>query len=71
MKNLYWNIQGIKKLQALGELNYLSRKHAPDLLFLLKTMVNSTNIQNILPKLGFDHYDFIPPVNHSGGLAVL
>jgi len=34
-------------------------------------MVNDQNIVKILPHMGFDHYDYISPNNHSGGLAVL
>jgi len=26
---------------------------------------------DILPKTGFDHFDYVEPVHHSGGLAVL
>jgi len=71
MKVVCWNIQGIKKRQAISELKFLIKKHLPDLVFILETMVNTTNIQKILPQLGFDHYDFVPPLNHSGGIAVL
>ena len=38
--------------------------------FILETMVNK-NILDILPKMGFEHFDYVEPVNHSGGLAVL
>jgi len=34
-------------------------------------MVSSKNINNILPKVGFDFFDYVEPVNHSGGIAVL
>jgi len=34
-------------------------------------MVNETHIKDILPKIGFDHFDYVPPVNYSGGIAVL
>jgi len=34
-------------------------------------MVNKKNIVDILPKMGFEHFDYVEPVNHSGGLAVL
>ena len=34
-------------------------------------MVNKKNILNILPKMGFDYFDYVEPLNHSGGLAVL
>ncbi|KAJ8429995.1 hypothetical protein Cgig2_033920 [Carnegiea gigantea] len=36
-----------------------------------QTMVNESNIRRILPLMGFDHFDFVSPVNHSGGIAVL
>ena len=41
------------------------------MVFILETMVNTTNIQKILSQLGFEHYDFVPPINHSSGIAVL
>ena len=34
-------------------------------------MVDDQNITKILPLMGFDHYDYISPNNHSGGIAVL
>jgi len=37
----------------------------------VETLVNKKNILDILPKIGFDHFDYVEPVNHSGGLAVL
>ena len=40
-------------------------------MFLLETLVNKKNILDILPKMRFDHFDYVEPVNHSGGLAVL
>ena len=40
-------------------------------MFLLETLVNKKNILDILPKIGFEHFDYVEPVNHSGGLAVL
>jgi len=71
MKVVCWNIQGIKKRQAISELKFFIKKHSPDLVFILETMANATNIQKIIPQLGFEHYDFVPPLNHSGGIAVL
>ena len=40
-------------------------------MFLWETLVNKKNILDILPKMGFEHFDYVEPVNHSGGLAVL
>jgi len=40
-------------------------------LFILKTLVTDSLLQCILPKLGFEYYDFVPLVNHAGGIAVL
>jgi len=34
-------------------------------------MLSDTSSQKILPQFGFDHFEFISRVNHSGGLAVL
>jgi len=41
------------------------------MLFILKMMVNEKHIKEILPKIGFDHFDFVTPINHSGGIAIL
>jgi len=71
MRIISWNVRGAKKTQVLQEIAFLKRTHKPQLLFLLETLVNRKNILQILPKLGFDHYDFVDPVHHSGGLAVL
>ena len=40
-------------------------------MFLLETLVNEKNILAILPKMGFQHFDYVDPVKHSGGFAVL
>ena len=71
MKVISWNVQGAKKIQVLQERKLLSRIHKSDILFLLETMVNEENIGRLLPTLGYDHYDYVLPVNHSGGIAVL
>ena len=66
-----WNIQGLKKPQAAQEVNLLKRKYDPDVLFLLETMVNEKNLLCIVPILGFDHFDYVLPSSHSGGIVVL
>ena len=71
MKVLSWNIQGIKKPQALQELSFLKQNHKSDILFILETLVTYTHLLRILPKLGFDYCKFASPVNHAGGIAVL
>jgi len=71
MKIICWNTQGVKKAQVLQEVKFLTNAHKPDLIFLLETLVNDTNICRILPQMGFEHYDFVSPVNHFGGIAVL
>ena len=71
MRIISWNVQGVKKAQVLQEIQFLKRTHKPQILFLQETLVNERNILDILPKLGFDHFDYVEPVNHSGGLAVL
>jgi len=34
-------------------------------------MVNEKNLLRILPTLGFDHFDYVLPSSHLGGIAVL
>ena len=41
------------------------------MVFLLETLVNNYNIKKLLPHIGFDHYDFVPPLNHSSDIAIL
>jgi len=71
MKIISWNVQGAKRSQVLLELQFLKRTQKPNIVFLLETMVNEQNSLRILPRLGFEFYDFVIPNNHSGGLAVL
>jgi len=71
MHIISWNVQGVKKAQVLQEIQFLKSTHKPQILFLQETLVNERNILDILPKLGFDHFDYVEPVNHSGGIAVL
>ena len=66
-----WNIQGAKKPQIISEVHFLSRTYKADIIFLLETMVNETNVRKILPQMGFEHFDYVLPTNHSGGIAVL
>jgi len=71
MKISSWNIQGIKQKQSVQELKLLIRIHKPDMIFLLETLTNEINMLKVLPFLGFDHFDFFLPNNHSGGIDVL
>ena len=71
MKIISWNVQGAKKVQVLEEAKILKRNIQPDILFLLDTMTNEKNTQIIIQKTGFDHFDFVFLVNHSGGIWVL
>jgi len=59
MKIISWNTQGLKKSQFAQEIKLLKQKFNPDILFLLETMVNETNLLRILPTLGFDHFDYV------------
>ena len=34
-------------------------------------MVTDKHLHNILPRLRFEYYDFVPSTNHAGGIAVL
>ena len=71
MRIISWNVQGTKKSQVLQEIFFLKRTHKPQIVFLLETLVNKKNILDILPKMGFEHFDYVEPVNHSGGLVDL
>ena len=71
MRVISWNVQGAKRTQVLLELQFLKRTYKPDIIFLLETMVNERNILQLLPRIGFEHFDFVTPNNHSGGLVVL
>jgi len=51
-------------MQVLQEVKLLSRTHKPDMIFLLETMVNEK-------KHNPNHVDYVLPINHSGGIAVM
>ena len=38
---------------------------------ILEAMANEKNIKEIMPKMGFEHFNFVTPINHSRGLAIL
>jgi len=40
-------------------------------MFVLETMASESTYMQIIPQLGFHHYDFTLPVQHSGGIWVL
>jgi len=46
MKIVSWNVQGIKKLQALQELLFLIRTYKPDIICILETMVSEKHIKD-------------------------
>ena len=71
MKIMAWNVQGAKKHQIREEVRVLKQVHKPDLLFLIETMVSEQTTRKIIVQLGFDHFDFVSPHNHSGGIWVL
>jgi len=71
MKILSWNVQGVKKELFSEELRFIQKSLQPDLVFLLETMVSEANTKRIIPHLGFPCYDFVNPINHSGGIWVL
>jgi len=54
MKIISWNVQGAKKMQVVQEAKFLIRTQKADMLFLLETMVNDSNINKILPLLGLN-----------------
>ena len=58
-------------MQVIQEVKFLTRTQKPHMFFLLETMVNESNIRRILLQLGLEHFDFVLPVNHSGGITVL
>jgi len=71
MKIVAWNVQGAKKRQVREEIRFLQRSQQPDLMFVIETMASESTSTQIIPQLGFDHYDFTLPVQHSGGIWVL
>jgi len=71
MKILTWNVKGAKKEHFSEEIRFLQKAHQPDLIFLLETMVSEANTKRIISRLGFQCYDFVNPINHSGGIWVL
>ena len=71
MKILTWNVQGAKKEHFLEEIRLIQKTHQPDLMFLLETMVSKANTKRLISRFGFQCYDYVNPINHSGGIWVL
>jgi len=65
-----WKVQGAKKHQIRDEIRVINH-YRPDLLFLIETMASDQTTRKIIAKLGFEHFDFVSPQNHSGGIWVL
>ena len=59
-------LKNFKSLRKSGSSNAIFNQ-----IFLLETMTNEKNSRFIIQKMGFDHFDFILPQNHAGGIWVL
>ena len=71
MKIIAWNVQGAKKHQIRDEIRVINQSQKPDLMFLIETMVSEQTTRKFIANLGFEHFDFVNPQNHSGGIWVL
>ena len=71
MKVMAWNVQGAKKHQIRDEIRVINQTHRPNLLFLIETMVSEQTTRKLIAKLALEHFDFVSPQNHSGGIWVL
>jgi len=49
----------------------LNRKIDPDILILVEIMTNKINTDQIIFKLGYEHFDYGLPENRCGGIWVL
>ena len=70
MKIMAWNVQGAKKQQILEEIRFIHQAHKPYLLFLIKTMISDQTTRKLIAMLGYEHFDFVSPPNHSSGIWV-
>ncbi|XP_056688407.1 uncharacterized protein [Spinacia oleracea] len=70
MRILSWNIQGGKKLQAIGDISHYINSFKPDILFVLETMTSNFTSRNVIKGFRFQKHIIIDPINHSGGLWV-
>ena len=68
MKIVAWNIRGVGRPDFLSQVKKLSRKFAPNILFLSETKVNASRSLNILSKLQFGSFNFVNPIGFSRGL---
>jgi len=57
-----------QKSQITEEIRFIQKKHQPDLIFLLETMVTEENTKRLISRLGFHYHDFSNPIDHSGGI---
>ena len=71
MKFIAWNVRVVKKPQIREEFRFIIHAHQPDTLFLTEKMVAGKATKRLISQFGFYFYDFVNPVNHSGGLWVL
>ena len=60
----------MKKQQIREEIRCIVRPHKPNIVFLTETMVPKNLTQQLISTFGFEHYDYVNPVNYSGGMWV-
>ena len=61
----------MKKHQPSEKIKILNHKIDPDILILLETMTNKINTDRIISRLGYEHFDYVLPENHCGGIWIL
>ncbi|KAJ8441450.1 hypothetical protein Cgig2_023636 [Carnegiea gigantea] len=66
-----WHYHRAKKAQLQPEIGFINRTIDPDILILTETMVNEQNTQRIIRTLGYRHFDFVLPHNHTAGVWLL
>src|SRR5687767_7396117 len=71
MKNIAWNVCSAKRRHMVAKLKALVVNYKPDILFIIEIITNNTNSERIVKTLGFDKFEIVSPINHSGGLSAL
>lgn len=70
MSWLVWNVQGLRNLRTIRELEVVTQAQVPSALFLAKTWVGEARLRRLCNELKFDHCWISPSAGKTGCLAL-
>lgn len=71
MSFLLWNVRRLGNSYALDKLCNLLRSTFPNLVFLIKTKLNSSKARDLASKVGFINHMVVDSQRRSGGFILL